>query len=861
MLCRRSGFGVGFLLGIGMFLLAVLPCMGQDSRVWITVVESDPGPSAAIESQLPSSGIALDGPIIFDAAIVCKDSFDDVAVQLAISGEDGTRLHEGVVDMPLYTGPNPVRFIWEPEDLADGAYAVQIAIHHPFIRHVAGQTLRLQKISRQALDDAIVEAVAAMSQVAAHVAATEADVAPAFARAQAAIGSDAAASARAVADAGDWPWALYLAAYAQRAAREVEAALAFVPAGATAPEAFPGPRPGVVVAADGALSTDGRPVILVGGNLGDADPVAMERLRRYGLNFASLDVAPNTAGSGAGLEVLLDAAAANGVAVAVSAMALDQPGHVLGADGAEADLNSAAARQATGAHTAAVSDAARGRAPLVALSVATSPRFSFGGEDVRAAFAAQAQAIYGSMLALNNAWRSNLRTFDDIGIWHDDEHLSYQHDWQTFHQGLAGRYMQGLLDIAAERAGSSRVTAAFGEEVLRPGEARHGVDHVGFVAGLPLVACVTEDGDAPHLALSRESALIVSLLRSMNPGAPALNLAHAMRSPDRHGALCRRAYVRSALWEDVIAGAAAVALTPWPEASEEGSGLFASTDPLCLEGAALAAAELNRLAPVVAAFQRGRAEVSIVWSPSSKIQNEGRDYLQSVRNAYEGCSYSGRKVSFISEAQIRAGGLEEVEILVLPRLMAVTEGAFELIDAYIAAGGAVIRTADPIPYTERGQDLQDVLTPSGNVVLIRGRDTAEQYTHAMDAIGERLELAPVVHLRNAYGYLLEGVRSAYAVHEGAGYLYILNTRHDPVQAHATHGVTSGRDLVQGRDVAFPLGAPPLTPMLIRLDSPPPVKAPEPPPATVPTAVVEPVVEESKTPPPPRLHHPQTGRGL
>jgi hypothetical protein len=866
MLCRRNGFCWGVVLSVGALVFAGLPCAAQEGRVWVSYAETNPGPSAHIDMELPPAGVPHDEPLVFDTAVVCNDSFDEVAVRLTVTDSQGRLLHEGEVATPLKKGSNPVRFIWEPQDLPDGVYAVRIAVRHPFIEHVAEQELRLEKISWTSLNGAITQATTAMAEAVAHADAAEQGAATPSVQPKVAIGNDAAVGARVAANAGEWPLALYLARHAEQAAREIEAALAFA---STAPEtgsAVALPDPGAIEIAGSLLEADGRPVFLIGGYLEHPDTAAVERLRRYGLNFASLSVRADAEKSNnAALDSFLDTATASGVAVAVSARALELPegAPTDGNGGQTVDLNSEAARQATAAHVTAVSEAIGTHPALTALSVATSPHFSFGGEAVRAAFVERVETVYGGdRLALNRAWQSNLQSFNDIGIWPDDVHLSYQYDWQTFHQELAGRYVRSLLDIADQAAGVP-VTVTFGEEMLSPGESRNGVDQGQLAPDLPLITCVSRDvADDPHLALPYpHSELLISLLHSMNPKVPLLNLAHVTHCPDLYGPTDRRAYVRSLLWEDVIVGANAVALAPWPGEWNGMSKVPVGLDPQCLEGAAMAAEELNRLAPIVAALQREPIEVAIVWSPASKIQNDGIEYLQSIRNAYEGCSYSGRRVGFISEAQLAAGNLGNVGVLVLPRLMAISEAAFGAVDDYIAAGGAVIRTADPIPYTEHGQDLQDVLTLSTNLVLVRGRDTAVQYMQAMDAIGERLGLPPVAHARNAHGYLLEGVRTSYALHEGVGYLYVLNMRHEPVQLYASHNIASGRDLVHGRDITFPMGVQPLTPMLIRLDSlPAPEEAPLVSPTTVPTAIVEPVADETDQTPPLRIQHPKTGRG-
>ncbi len=104
-------------------------------------------------------------------------------------------------------------------------------------------------------------------------------------------------------------------------------------------------------------------------------------------------------------------------------------------------------------------------------------------------------------------------------------------------------------------------------------------------------------------------------------------------------------------------------------------------------------------------------------------------------------------------------------------------------------------------------------------MLVRGENLPTEYLHAMDAVTAFDALPRIPRTVNLSGYPIEGVKSRYVVYEGQGYLYVVNLRREPAMVQLYGGKRSGHDLIQGRDVEFPMQIEPLVPMLIRLDKP------------------------------------------
>ena len=239
--------------------------------------------------------------------------------------------------------------------------------------------------------------------------------------------------------------------------------------------------------------------------------------------------------------------------------------------------------------------------------------------------------------------------------------------------------------------------------------------------------------------------------------------------------------------------------------------------PAALEGLAAAALDVNRLAAVVAAFREVSAPVAIVWSESARILDDGVAHLASARRAFEGCSFAGHKLRFLTERQLEAGQWQGVRVVVIPETPALGKEAFAGLQRLINGGAAVVRSTKPIPYDARGRAQNDVLDYGAGALLVRGNDASTEYLDAMDEVMSRGGLPSVPRVVNGSGYPIEGVKTRFVDVDGALYLYLVNLRKESVRCELVGTVQSGRDLIRGRPVTFPTMVEPLTPALIRLE--------------------------------------------
>lgn len=459
----------------------------------------------------------------------------------------------------------------------------------------------------------------------------------------------------------------------------------------------------------------------------------------------------------------------------------------------------------------------------VGISLADDPHFKYDGEPVRAQFIARIKEWYPDRQDLNRQWHAHLADFDEITIWGEHPEHSYQNqrayqfEWQHFHRGLIIQFLSGLKQELAALAPGVPAMMTLSQGAFVPGETRNTPSREDLAALMDISGCRVRfefgtglyaiNYPVPHAALT--------LTRSYAKNKPVLMIDADIDVENGNGVRHRDALVTSAVWEAVMSGATGMALSPE-------SSVFRY--PETLAAYTYAAVDINRLAPIIAVFQQAPEEIAVLFSEASKIMDDGVPHLESAQYAFEGASFAGFPVRYMTEKQIQEGGLADIKVLILPSTMAVTDAAFEHLSRFVEEGGMVARVGTPIPYNEKGQSRSDVIRATGNTVLVRGMNLPTEYLHAMDAALVGGTLPEIVRPVNAHGYPLEGVRSRYVTHENESYLYIINLRHDPAMVHLSGMAGSGRDLIRGRDVQFPRELEPLDPMLIRLDKLPPLIA-------------------------------------
>lgn len=807
----------------------------EPSRVWLEPVDPHLSPRIGIRAYVADNDPA-NPPLTITCDLQTKGTIASVILRLEITDAVGGVVCEKENSFSLGEGKATTVFELDASKIPCGEYAMRLKLFRPPAIPEAERSFTIRKTSWGQLCAGLDEIGKTIDDVVDAVRKGEEAGKPSpYLRMRAAIARECVLRAKSAIEKGDWNRLDVLMRYLRPAK---DALRAQVSLGTTAPE-FTAGLPKISLSnlqnKNGSLCAGDRPVFLVGQRFQQIPgQKELADLKEFGLNYAAFSIDPRPGKSDIPTDQRDKIAAALGRAanedVSVTLIAnSDLLCSLLAEPPKEAaSLTEEESRKLLKDYLVAVGGI--GGASANGLCLIESPEFKFSGEKVRQGFLDAVKKRYKDRHEVNRAWNSLFADLDEVAIGWDEvdpryqSKTAYRFDWRTYHQRLGTEFIQRMADWARMGGAGVPVFISFSDRVFDLGESKYGIDREALAPSFDLLACSASNTITdPFYAMGYpQQPVNYILLRSLAPGKPLLNIADGLFSEKATDLPPSFGYVQSTLWEAAMAGL---------------SGSALDTDnllrfPQCLEACATTCFDLNRLADIVTAFQQTPSEVGILWSPSSKLYGEGDPYLQSVRFAYEGCSFAGHKLRFISEKQCADGELGLLKVLVIPDTPSVSDAAFEKLVEYIRAGHTVVRTTSSIVYDERGQSRRDTVAPTQRTVFVHGENLPTEYLHAMDAVLNFGELKPVPRTINDDGYPLEGVISRSVEIGDDVYLYVLNIRTAAVQCSLTGGYTTGRDVLGGDDVQFPMTIEPLQPMLVKLDLPKAEPAiPEEPPAT------------------------------
>lgn len=812
---------VATLLSVAAFALApsapgetleLMTPVGSGHRIWIEAGENQPGPRAELRIQYPE--MLQGGDVVeFEVEIHSDDLDSEGVLTLELYDAGQTVVQRGAMTVLIREDFTIARFEWNPLGIPNGVYSAWFTLGDEGGEPLAAREVVVRILSSDELvaqSQALQAGVTALKEHLANLKSSGVPVPP-YAEAKTVLAEEYAGAAMAAFAADDWRTASAMNQYTRDMVNSVRVLLSFEGFRPELRALMPDADLATLAPEAGALVAQGRPVFLFGAPVPISEPERLAHLRTLGLNATLWTVTPEQLSADpnwtASVGAAFDAATRNNVSVTVQLL----PG-ASGPDVASTfDVYDTAWRERLGAFLQSVSDAVAGHDIVNSVSLAYEPHFRMDSEIFRQSFQDHVSRLYEDYDALNRAWRKRLRGFEEVGIWWDYLFPAYQYELQLYQQAVVTDFFGAMAERMRQTAPRVPATLVLPDNGFERGESRGGINREDLLATLDLAALSgrTVYQDERYVWNYPHTSMNIALLRSLAPDKALMNLSYDIGLPEELPNQEAFRLVHSAVWEAAICGMNGCVLAP-------DSAIL--RHPGALEAFSTAALDINRLAPVVDAFQQAPVDVAIIWSTSSKIFGDGDPYLASAERAYEGSTFFGYKTGFVSEEMAARHGLEQYETVIVPNMPAVSDGAFVAIQQYLLNGGAAIRRSKPIPYEAHGASRQDVLEYTHRTMLVRGDETPLSYLSAMDGVHSFGVLPEIPRIINAFGYPLEGVLSRFVAIDGESYLFVLNLRHDAVQGEIYGAYSRGRDLIQGRAVAFPMSIEPLDPMLIRLET-------------------------------------------
>ena len=469
----------------------------------------------------------------------------------------------------------------------------------------------------------------------------------------------------------------------------------------------------------------------------------------------------------------------------------------------------------------------KGTTSLLSLCLSNEPVYMMSGHDPysRPKFAEYlAERHGGDVASLNALYGTAYKSFTDVpvpahGLPEGVEKLRAYYDWCRFNMQNFADWHAWLAGVAKEHrpdlSTHAKVMAFFSFD---RDKLHWGVDPELMCAATDLAGCdayAFPSGDLKGFDWHGH-AFWYDLLHSFR-GQPVFNSENHLIPDGFAPGHIPPAITRAQLWQGGLHHQAASTTWVWEENSHphlSGSIYFR---PGNVWAAGRAMLDLNRLADEVAAINRARPRVAILYSPTSVFWEP--KYAGAAHGLYNLLNFSGERVTFVSERQFAEGRAAKGDAILIPRASHVTDAAIKGLEAFVAAGGQVLRLGDDaLPFDEapRPRALPSSLKSSPTLALDAKDEAAnaEILRKALRSTG--LTLHPLTKVPgDEHPWAVE----YRVVARGAEALVpMINYHTEPQTVRLTLGAKGEAvDLLSGEAVDLAnLSLPPLEPRLIRV---------------------------------------------
>jgi len=417
---------------------------------------------------------------------------------------------------------------------------------------------------------------------------------------------------------------------------------------------------------------------------------------------------------------------------------------------------------------------------------------------------------YGTIGALNDAWASQYRDFDEITVTDQiakdpDAAEAFRYDWFTFHYERSAEFLSWMKSVIRTIDKKTPVHVKTLPWAFGAGEYVHGVDREAINEFSEINGCDswTWKTDAKGYSMAWvEPTMNYDLLRSLGPEKPTFNTEDHLLG-DNSGQYVPYSHIYAGLWQQALHGGPNYTLWVW--ARNEADPTLAKnlwTRPMCTEAAAHASLDFIKNADLVTALGRVRPQVRILYSFPSIILDDPVHVADSSR-VYESLYFQDIPVGFATEKQIQKKALrgKQTKLLIVPSAKHVQEDTCRAILDYAKRGGTVVLTGDALARDEHGRtrDLSALkqLLATGRVTQLPTqkdpRVYRDQFASLLDRSGvERIYRGRVKEDPTSRGIVLRPVK-----HRGKDYVFMMNVLHEP---RTVSVLNADRDLVGLRSI-------------------------------------------------------------
>lgn len=461
---------------------------------------------------------------------------------------------------------------------------------------------------------------------------------------------------------------------------------------------------------------------------------------------------------------------------------------------------------------------------LQSICLSNEPQYRGRCSYERALFQQWLKTKWGSIRKANAAYCTHYGKFEEIDLPRDASCYGLYFDRWRFNQERFLAFHEHLRDrVHRYDPGLPVHTKVMAHAFEDPGQFEYGIDYERFtqldrIAGNDCVMALADARRGEYACDWQVMAMNYALQHSAAPESPIYNSEnHLIGDGDQR--YIPENYIRTVYWLEAIHGQGATTTWVWERGQDGDLAENILTRANCVHALGRVSLDLQRLGPEVHALSRARSGLGIFHSYCSLTS---MDYLEETRAAFEGAYFTGAVADFVTESQIKAGGLSNYRVLVVPHATHVPTPVVKALNTFIHQGGTVLTVGPCLNQDEYGRPQPLKLVQAGRGQLLQYPEslTSRAYRDILDRMMDGAGVLRPVRIEGARGEAIWGVNLRSVEFPEGRLVHLLNLTREPrqVRLFEKSAVTHAINLLDGQRVEFPLTLSPLEPMLLSLRS-------------------------------------------
>lgn len=332
---------------------------------------------------------------------------------------------------------------------------------------------------------------------------------------------------------------------------------------------------------------------------------------------------------------------------------------------------------------------------LQSYTLANEPNFFEAGDATAAQFREALQKKYGTISALNRAWRKGYSSFDKIkpSIEIFLVNATARLDWSGFHYAVCTDFFAWMTSVIRTMDPKTPVHIKFMDDMFADEETIYGIDRESLEKFTEISgndSTIRYPGENGYGMRYRQNAAFYDFLKSVQPEKPVQNSETHVISDDSQ-LFFPESYIRASLWSMYVHGMAASTMWVWERGDTPSFGNDVLTRPNCAAAVARVTLDMRRLAPYITALSNSTAvsPLAVYYSQSTRALE--LDFLDRWDPAYEIAVYQGWPVRMIPDSAVDAGlDPKRIPVLFIPEYIYTTDALNAKLIEYVRSGGRVV---------------------------------------------------------------------------------------------------------------------------------------------------------------------------